>query len=71
MCSSDLPVTVDLPEQTITRGDLVIGFEIDEYTKYRLLNSLLACTFRRAARQRTGTDGSHGGHTAELEQIST
>ena len=32
------PVTVDLPEQTITRGDLVIGFEIDEYTKYRLLN---------------------------------
>lgn len=34
------PVTVDLPEQTITRGDLVIGFEIDEYTKYRLLNGL-------------------------------
>ena len=34
------PVTVDLPEQTITRGNLVIGFEIDEYTKYRLLNGL-------------------------------
>ena len=34
------PVTVDLPEQTMTRGDLVIGFEIDEYTKYRLLNGL-------------------------------
>ena len=34
------PVTVDLPEQTVTRGDLVIGFEIDEYTKYRLLNGL-------------------------------
>ena len=27
-------------EQTITRGDLGIGFEIDEYTKYRLLNGL-------------------------------
>ncbi len=36
----DQPATVDLPEQTITREDLVIGFEIDEYTKYRLLNGL-------------------------------
>jgi 3-isopropylmalate dehydratase small subunit len=34
------PTTVDLPEQTITRGELVIGFDIDEYTKYRLLNGL-------------------------------
>ena len=36
----DQPATVDLSEQTITREDLVIGFEIDEYTKYRLLNGL-------------------------------
>lgn len=32
--------TVDLPSQTITRGDLVVHFDIDEYTKYRLLNGL-------------------------------
>lgn len=34
------PTTVDLPSQTITRGDLVIEFAIDEYTKHRLLNGL-------------------------------
>jgi len=32
--------TVDLPSQTITRGDVVASFEIDEYTKHRLLNGL-------------------------------
>ena len=32
--------TVDLPSQVITRGDLAIRFEIDEYTKHRLLNGL-------------------------------
>lgn len=31
---------MDLPTQTIKRGDLVISFEIDEYTKHRLLNGL-------------------------------
>ncbi|RRD49097.1 3-isopropylmalate dehydratase small subunit [Arachnia propionica] len=35
-----VPTTVDLPSQTITRGDLSIGFEIDEYTRHRLLNGL-------------------------------
>ena len=34
------PTTVDLSEQVIVRGDLVIGFDVDEYTKYRLLNGL-------------------------------
>ena len=32
--------TVDLPSQTITRGALTVSFEIDEYTKHRLLNGL-------------------------------
>ncbi len=32
--------TVDLPSQTITRGGLSVGFEIDEYTKHRLLGGL-------------------------------
>ena len=32
--------TVDLESQTITRGDLSVGFDIDEYTKHRLLNGL-------------------------------
>ncbi len=34
------PTQVDLNAQTITRGDLVVSFEIDEYTRYRLLNGL-------------------------------
>ena len=32
--------TVDLQSQTITRGDLVVSFQIDDYTKHRLLNGL-------------------------------
>ena len=32
--------TVDLPSQTITRGALTVSFEIDDYTKHRLLNGL-------------------------------
>ena len=36
----NVPTTVDLPSQTITRGDVVASFEIDEYTKHRLLNGL-------------------------------
>lgn len=35
-----VPTTVDLPSQTITRGELSIGFDIDEYTRHRLLNGL-------------------------------
>ncbi len=37
---ANLQTTVDLPSQTITRGELSISFEIDEYTKHRLLNGL-------------------------------
>lgn len=33
-------ITVDLPNQTATLGELVIPFEIDEYTKWRLLEGL-------------------------------
>ena len=36
----NLPTTVDLPSQTIMRGELRIDFEIDEYTRHRLLNGL-------------------------------
>lgn len=32
--------TVDLESQSITRADLQVSFEIDEYTKHRLLNGL-------------------------------
>jgi len=32
--------TVDLPNQEIRLGDLVVGFEIDEYTKWRLMEGL-------------------------------
>ena len=31
---------MDLPSQTITRGDIVVSFQIDDYTKHRLLNGL-------------------------------
>ncbi|WP_328992400.1 3-isopropylmalate dehydratase small subunit [Kribbella sp. NBC_01245] len=34
------PVTIDLEQKTITAGDLVAPFEIDDYTRYRLLNGL-------------------------------
>ena len=36
----NVETTVDLPTQTISRGDLQVNFEIDEYTKHRLLNGL-------------------------------
>jgi len=35
-----LPVTVDLEACTISAGDLVAPFVIDDYTRYRLLNGL-------------------------------
>jgi 3-isopropylmalate/(R)-2-methylmalate dehydratase small subunit len=34
------PVTVDLESCTVTAGDLVAPFHIDDYTRYRLLNGL-------------------------------
>ncbi|GAB2668160.1 3-isopropylmalate dehydratase small subunit [Kribbella swartbergensis] len=33
-------VTVDLENKTISAGDLVAPFDIDDYTRYRLLNGL-------------------------------
>ncbi|GAB2991457.1 3-isopropylmalate dehydratase small subunit [Nocardioides montaniterrae] len=33
-------ITVDLEAKTVTAGDLVAPFEIDDYTRYRLLNGL-------------------------------
>lgn len=33
-------IQVDLPNQTATLGDLTVPFEIDEYTKWRLLEGL-------------------------------
>jgi 3-isopropylmalate/(R)-2-methylmalate dehydratase small subunit len=33
-------VTVDLANKTISAGDLVAPFDIDDYTRYRLLNGL-------------------------------
>ena len=32
--------TIDLPAQTATIGDLTVAFEIDEYTKWRLMEGL-------------------------------
>ena len=34
------PITINLVEQTATIGDLSVHFEIDEYTKWRLLEGL-------------------------------
>ena len=34
------PITVDLEERTITCGDLVAPFEIDDYVRWRLLEGL-------------------------------
>ena len=34
------PVTVDLENRTITCGETVVGFEVDDYQRYRLLNGL-------------------------------
>lgn len=41
-------LTVDLPSQTATIGDLTVPFDIDEYTKWRLLEGLddIALTLR-------------------------
>ncbi|AQP44738.1 3-isopropylmalate dehydratase small subunit [Tessaracoccus flavus] len=36
----NVETTVDLESQTITRGDLQVSFDIDDYTKHRLLNGL-------------------------------
>ena len=36
----NIETTVDLETQTITRGDLQVSFNIDDYTKHRLLNGL-------------------------------
>ncbi|WP_347352242.1 3-isopropylmalate dehydratase small subunit [Intrasporangium sp.] len=33
-------VTVDLPARTVTAGDIVAPFEIDDYTRWRLLEGL-------------------------------
>ena len=33
-------VTVDLASRTITAGDIVAGFEVDDYTRWRLLEGL-------------------------------
>jgi 3-isopropylmalate/(R)-2-methylmalate dehydratase small subunit len=33
-------VTVDLVSRTVTAGDVVAPFEVDDYTRYRLLNGL-------------------------------
>lgn len=33
-------VTVDLEQRSITCGDLVLGFEVDEYVRWRLLEGL-------------------------------
>ncbi len=35
-----ISVTVDLEQRTISAGDLVAPFTIDDYTRYRLLNGL-------------------------------
>ena len=35
-----LEITVDLPARTITAGETVVGFEIDEYAAWRLVEGL-------------------------------
>ena len=35
-----IPVSVDLVERTVTAGDLSVPFEIDDYTRWRLLEGL-------------------------------
>jgi len=43
-------VTVDLESRTVTAGDLVASFEIDDYTRWRLLEGLddISLTLRHA-----------------------
>ena len=45
------PVTVDLEQKTITAGELTAPFEIDDYTRWRLLEGLddIALTLRHEA----------------------
>lgn len=45
-----LELTVDLSQRTVTAGALVVGFQIDEYTRWRLLEGLddIALTLRHA-----------------------
>lgn len=45
-----LTVTVDLAEQTITAGAHVLGFDVDPYTRWRLLEGLddISLTLRHA-----------------------
>jgi 3-isopropylmalate/(R)-2-methylmalate dehydratase small subunit len=35
-----LELTVDLADRTVTAGDLVVPFQIDEYTRWRLMEGL-------------------------------
>ena len=43
-----MEATVDLEARTVTVGDLVVGFEIDDYTRWRLMEGLddIALTLR-------------------------
>ncbi len=45
-----MQVTVDLSERTVTAGSLVLPFEIDDYTRWRLLEGLddIGLTLRQA-----------------------
>jgi 3-isopropylmalate/(R)-2-methylmalate dehydratase small subunit len=47
-----LEVTVDLPAKTVTAGALTVPFEIDDYTRWRLLEGLddIGLTLRDEAR---------------------
>ncbi|MDF8263765.1 3-isopropylmalate dehydratase small subunit [Luteipulveratus flavus] len=53
-----LDVRVDLEDRTITAGELVVPFEVDDYTRWRLLEGLddISLTLR------------HDGEIAEFEQ---
>jgi 3-isopropylmalate/(R)-2-methylmalate dehydratase small subunit len=37
---STVPVTVDLAQRTISRGDLVASFDVDDYVRWRLMEGL-------------------------------
>jgi 3-isopropylmalate/(R)-2-methylmalate dehydratase small subunit len=47
-----IPISVDLTEKTATIGDLIVPFEIDDYTRWRLLEGLddIGLTLRDEAR---------------------
>jgi 3-isopropylmalate/(R)-2-methylmalate dehydratase small subunit len=47
-----IPISVDLNQKTATIGDLVVPFEIDDYTRWRLLEGLddIGLTLRDEAR---------------------